>query len=77
LTVTDFVFRISAEALARFQFNLGVAVSAEEIARDAITLYSWAAEQRARGQLIVAYDPNDGQLLQLQLPSLATEAPRH
>lgn len=75
--MADFTFRISDEALARFQFNLGVTVSAEEVARDAITLYSWAAEQRALGQLIVAYNPADGQLKQLQLPSLTAEVPRH
>jgi len=41
-----------------------------DIARDAITLYNWAVEERAKGRLVLSSDKEGGHVQRLMMPSI-------
>ena len=41
-----------------------------DIARDAITLYNWAVEERAKGRLVLSSDKEVGHVQRLMMPSI-------
>lgn len=52
------------------QEKLSTNTKATDIARDAITLYNWAVEERAKGRLLLTTDADGGNIARLAMPSL-------
>jgi hypothetical protein len=68
--MNDVLISMTDDALAGFQSKLGPATTVIDIARDALTLYSWAVEQHAHGRLVLSCDQTGEDLRTLKLPSL-------
>jgi hypothetical protein len=69
--MNDVLISMTDDALAGFQSKLGPDTTVIDIARDALSLYSWAVEQHARGRLVLSCDQAGEDLRTLKLPSLA------
>lgn len=62
--------QIPDEVVTRLQDKLGGSTKATDIARDAITLYNWAVDERAKGRLILSSNGDGDQIHRLAMPSL-------
>lgn len=62
--------QIPDEALRRMQEKLGSTMKATDIARDAITLFNWAIEERAKGNVLLSATPKGEDMIRLAMPSL-------
>jgi hypothetical protein len=61
--------QIPDEVVKKLQEKLGD-VKATDIARDAITLYNWAVDERAKGRLVLSSDEEGTKMTRLAMPSL-------
>jgi hypothetical protein len=66
---------ISDEFVRKLQERLGPDVKVTDIARDALTLFNWAVEERARGRSILSGDIEGEKLTRLAMPSLEKVSP--
>ncbi len=46
-----------------------------DITRDALTLYNWAVEERAKGNVLLTSDPTGEKMTRLAMPSLEAVRP--
>lgn len=64
--------QIPDDLVAELQKKLGDSVKLTDIARDAITLYNWAVNERAKGRLVLSSDEEGEKMIQLAMRSLDT-----
>ncbi len=62
--------QIPDELVAKLQEKLGADTKVTDIARDAITLYSWAVNERAQGHVITSSNTKFEPVKQLAMASL-------
>lgn len=60
--------------IASISDKLGGPQKATDIARDAITLFNWAVNERAKGRLVLSSGDNGEDVARLTMPSLETAA---
>jgi hypothetical protein len=65
---------IPDNVIADIQKKLGSDVKATDIAKDAVTLFNWAATERAQGNYILSSDPEGEKVTRLAMPSLEQAA---
>ena len=68
--------QIPDETLRAIQDKLGTNTKFTDIARDAITLFNWAAGDKAKGNLILSSNEDGTQMTRLAMPSLENVNPR-
>jgi hypothetical protein len=51
-------------------------VKITDVARDALTLYNWAVDERAGGNYILASDKSGEKMTRLAMPSIERAAPK-
>ena len=61
--------QIPDELVKKLQDQLGNA-KITDIARDALTLFNWAVNERAKGRLLLSSDENGEKMTRLAMPSL-------
>lgn len=62
--------QIPDEVLEKIQEKLGGKTKATDIARDAITLFNWAVDEKAKGRLVLSSDDSGDKVARLAMPSL-------
>ena len=62
--------QIPDDIIKKLQAILGSNVKATDIARDALTLFNWAVDERTRGRLVLSSDEDGEKLTRLAMPSL-------
>ena len=62
--------QIPDELVQKLQEKLGSSTKATDIAREALTLYNWAVEERARGRVVLSSDEKGDKLARLAMTSL-------
>ena len=67
--------QIPDEFVKRLQEKLGSNIKVTDIAREALTLFNWAVEERAKGRLVLSSDEDGKGLTRLTMPSLEQAAP--
>jgi hypothetical protein len=67
--------QVPDDVVKKFQEKLGSDAKVTDIARDALTLYNWAIEERAKGRLILSSDDEGEKMTRLAMPSLEKVAP--
>ena len=68
--MTEVRLQIPDTLLAAMRSKLGPDAKATDIARDAVTLYNWAIEQRAQGLNITSSDASGAAKTQVAMASL-------
>jgi hypothetical protein len=68
--------QIPDDVVRRFQDRLGADAKVTDIARDALTLYNWAIEERAKGRLVLSADEDGEKMTRLAMASLEKVAPK-
>jgi hypothetical protein len=66
--------QIPDELVENFKEKLGGDTKVTDIARDAITLFKWAIEERANGRVVLSSDPEGKQVTRLTMPGLEKAA---
>jgi len=61
---------IPDDLVVDMQKRLGLGTKATDIARDAITLFNWAVNERAKGRLVLSSDQEGEKMVRLAMPSL-------
>jgi hypothetical protein len=69
--------QVPDDVVKKFQDKLGSDVKVTDIARDALTLYNWAIEERAKGRLILSSDEDGAKMTRLAMLSLERVAPEN
>jgi hypothetical protein len=67
--------QIPDELVQRFQDKLGSNVKVTDIAKDALTLFNWAVDERAKGRLVLSSDEEGEKVVRLAMPLLEKAAP--
>jgi hypothetical protein len=73
--VTELRLQIDDSFLQDLRIKLRRNAKASEIVRDALTVYNWAAEERANGRFVVSMDADGGDMARLVLPALEQAVP--
>ncbi|OLP53092.1 hypothetical protein BJF92_18885 [Rhizobium rhizosphaerae] len=68
--------QIPDEVVAKLQARLGSKTKVTDIARDAITLFNWAVDERAKGRMVMSSEENGSDPARLIMPSLDMAAAR-
>ena len=68
--------QIPDEVVAKLQARLGNKTKVTDIARDAITLFNWAVDERAKGRMVMSSEENGSDPARLIMPSLDMAAAR-
>ncbi len=68
--MADVRLQIPDEALATFQEKLSTRTKPTDIARDAMTLYTWAVGEAAKGRIILTANTEGTDFAKLAMPSL-------
>jgi hypothetical protein len=68
--MADIRVQISDATLAGIQEKLSINTKATDITRDALTLYNWAVEERAKGRVLLTTDAAGQNPTRLEMPSL-------
>lgn len=66
--------QIPDDLMERFQDRLGN-IKATDIAKDALTLFNWAVEERAKGRLVLSSDEEGDKVTRLAMTTLEKAAP--
>jgi hypothetical protein len=69
--------QVPDDVVKKFQDKLGSDVRVTDIARDALTLYNWAIEERAKGRLILSSEEDGTKMTRLAMTSLERVAPEN
>jgi hypothetical protein len=72
--VAELRLQISDDLVKKLQDKLGD-VKVTDIARDALTLFNWAVDERAKGRLVLSSDEDGEKMTRLAMPSLEKAAP--
>lgn len=67
--------QIPDDVVKKFQDKLGSDVKVTDIGRDALTLYNWALEERAKGNVVLSADEDGDKMTRLAMASLDRVAP--
>ena len=70
----DVRLQIPDDVVKSIQEKIGSNVKATDIARDAITLYNWAVEERAKGRVVLSSNADGEQMTRLAMPSIEKAA---
>lgn len=62
--------QIPDELVQQFKDKLGADAKVTDIARDALTLFKWAVDEKAKGRLVLSSDEAGEKMTQLAMPSL-------
>jgi hypothetical protein len=62
--------QIPDETVTGLQEKLSINTKPTDIARDALTLYNWAVDERAKGRVLLTADAAGGNITRLAMPSL-------
>ena len=62
--------QIPDELIEKLQEKLGTKIKITDIARDALTLFNWAVNERAKGRLVLSSDEAGEKMTRLTMPSL-------
>ena len=62
--------QVPDEVVKKLQEKLGSDVKVTDIARDALTLFKWAVDERSKGKLILSSDEDGEKMTRLAMPSL-------
>lgn len=62
--------QIPDEVVKAIQDKIGSDIKATDIARDAITLFNWAVEERSKGRLVLSTDTSGEDKMRLAMSSL-------
>ncbi|OLP62628.1 hypothetical protein BJF93_12530 [Xaviernesmea oryzae] len=68
--------QIPDEVVAKIQARLGNKAKVTDIARDAITLFNWAVDERAKGRMVLSSEENGSDPARLAMASLDMAAAR-
>ena len=66
--------QIPDEVIKRLQEKIGSNAKVTDIARDALTLFNWAVEERSKGRLVLSSDEAGEKMTRLAMPSLENAA---
>jgi len=66
--------QIPDELVQKFQDKLGN-IKVTDIAKDALTLFNWAVDERAKGRLVLSSDEAGTKVTRLAMASLEKAAP--
>ena len=66
----DVRLQIPDDLLKSIQEKTKSNIKATDIAKDAITLYNWAVEERAKGRVVLSSNTDGDQMTRLAMPSL-------
>jgi hypothetical protein len=72
--MSDVRLQIPDEIVKSIQDKVGSDFKATDIAKDAITLYNWAIQERAKGRLILSSNADGNDMKQLAMPSVEKAA---
>ncbi len=67
--------QIPDEVARKLQDQLGGTVKLTDIARDALTMFNWAIQEKAKGRVVLSADDQGEQLKQLVMPTLERVVP--
>ena len=67
--------QIPDDVVKKLQDKLGSSTKVTDIARDALTLFNWAVDERAKGRLVLSSDESGEKMTRLAMPSLESVAP--
>jgi hypothetical protein len=68
--------QIPDDVVSALQAKMGTNIKVTDIAKDAITLFSWAVGERAKGNLILSSNEEGDKMTRLAMPSLESAAPK-
>ena len=68
--MAEFRLQIPDELVKKLQDKLGGGVKVTDIARDALTLFNWAVDERAKGRLVLSSDEDGEKIARLAMASL-------
>ena len=74
--MADLRLQIPNEVVKSIQDKIGSDIKATDIAREAINLFNWAVEERAKGRLVLSTDENGEDRTRLVMHSLDRAASR-
>lgn len=66
--------QIPDEVVSHLQTQLGSKMKITDIAREALTLYNWAVDERVRGRLVLSSGVNGENVARLTMPYLEAAA---
>lgn len=66
----DVRLQIPDEVVKSIQEKTKSDVKATDIAKEAITLYNWAIEERAKGRVVLSSNTDGGEMTRLAMPSI-------
>ncbi len=67
--------QIPDDVVRKLQNKLGDTTKVTDMARDAITLFNWAVNERAKGRLVLSSKADGTGMIQLAMPSIEKAAP--
>ena len=67
--------QIPEDLVKRLQEKLGANMKVTDIARDALTLFNWAVQEKAKGREILSADEGGDDIRRLAMPSLENVPP--
>jgi hypothetical protein len=73
--MAEFRLQIPDDLVAKLQEKLGSNVKITDIARDSLTLFNWAVNERAKGRLVLSSDEDGEKMTRLAMPSLENVSP--
>jgi hypothetical protein len=73
--MSDVRLQIPDDLVNSIQEKTGSNIKATDIAKDAITLYNWAVEERAKGRLILSTNADGDDMVRLAMPSIESANP--
>jgi len=62
--------QIPDDVVSQLQAKLGSGTKATDIAREAITLFNWAVDERSKGRVVLSSDQSGEKIARLAMPSL-------
>jgi hypothetical protein len=62
--------QIPDAVIQKLQDKMGGNVKVTDIARDALTLFNWAVEEKAKGRLVLSSNDDGEKISRLTMPSL-------
>jgi hypothetical protein len=70
----DVRLQIPDEVVTSIQEKTKSNIKATDIAKDAITLYNWAVEERAKGRVVLSANADGADMARLAMPSIEKAA---
>lgn len=72
--MSDVRLQIPDDVVASIQEKTKSNIKATDIAKDAITLYNWAVEERAKGRFVLSSNADGEEMTRLAMPSIEKAA---